>query len=54
MRKKEIMKKLKQGKHSEIDPHTLISINICPDCYSRLLNIQGCKECKSCGFSVCD
>ncbi len=54
MNNEDISKKVKAGKYDEIDPDVLIGIGICPECYSKLENIQGCKECFSCGFSVCN
>lgn len=48
------LQKIKQGKYDQVDDDVLIGLNICPECYSKLEKIGGCKECKNCGFSVCD
>ena len=50
---KDILKKVRAGKYQELEPGTLIGLNICPECYSKLENKGGCKECSECDFVVC-
>jgi len=48
-----LKRKIKNEKWSEIEDDTLIGLNVCPECYEKLENVGGCKECFGCGFSVC-
>jgi len=48
-----ILQKIKKGKYEEVDDDVLIGLNICPDCYTKMEQKMGCKDCPECGFSVC-